>query len=147
LPFCSLTLKAQKPTKLPTILNSVGDHIKKRRLQLGLHQAQVAEILDVDESTITNWEKNRTSPALRAIPKIIEFLGYDPMPRRSETLGGQLSQYRKSRGMNQKVVAQQIGIDPATSSRLEREKGGCLTSVLKKVTAFLQTHASRDVKV
>jgi DNA-binding XRE family transcriptional regulator len=74
------------------------------------------------------------------MPKIIEFLGYHPMPRHWETLGEKLSQYRKSRGISQKRLAQQIGIDLATLSRLERERGGCLGSVLKKVTAFLQTH-------
>jgi transcriptional regulator with XRE-family HTH domain len=140
LPFCSITLTAQKPAKLPTILNTIVDHIKKRRLELGLFQAQVASILGVDESTVTNWEKNRTSPTLRSMPKIIDFLGYDPMPRHSETLGEKLLQYRKSCGLSQKELAKRIGIDPATLSMLEREKGRCLTLVLKKVAAFLETH-------
>ena len=141
MPFCSITLTAQKPTKLPTILNTVGDHIKKRRLELGLYQAQVAGLLGVDESTVTNWEKNRTSPTLRSMPTIIEFLGYDPMPNHSETLGEQLSQYRKSRGISQRRLAQQIGIDPATLSRLERERQGCLGWILRKAAAFLQSHS------
>jgi DNA-binding XRE family transcriptional regulator len=97
-------------------------------------------VIGVHESTVTNWEKNRSRPMLWTVPKIIEFLGYDPMSSRSEALGERLSQYRKSRGISQKRLAQQIGIDLATLSRLERERGGCLGSVLKKVTAFLQTH-------
>jgi transcriptional regulator with XRE-family HTH domain len=140
LPFCHITLSAQKPTKLPRILNTIGDHIKRRRLELGLYQAQVAEILAVTESTITNWEKNRTNPTLRSMPKIIEFLGYDPMPSDPETLGETVFQYRKSHGVSQKGLAQRIGIDPATLSRLERNRGGCLSWVLEKAAAFLETH-------
>ena len=30
------------------------------------------------ESTIWNWEANRSSPQLRFIPRIIAFLGYNP---------------------------------------------------------------------
>jgi transcriptional regulator with XRE-family HTH domain len=146
LPFCSITLTAQKPTKLATVLNILGDHIKRRRLELGLYQRQVAQIIGVDESTVTNWEKNRTNPTLRVMPKIIEFLGYDPMPNHSETLGEQLSQYRKSRGISQKGLAQQIGIDPATLSRLERERRGCLSWILEKAAAFLEGQTLRDAK-
>jgi transcriptional regulator with XRE-family HTH domain len=100
----------------------------------------VARILGVDESTVTNWEKNRTSPALRVVPKIIEFLGYDPMPKSSDASGERLSQYRRSRGISQKGLAHKIGIDPATLSMLERGRGECLTSVVKKATAFLESH-------
>ena len=64
--------------KLLTILNTHGDHIKKRRLELGLYQRQVAKILEVDESTVTNWEKNRTGPTRQLLPKVIQSLGYDP---------------------------------------------------------------------
>jgi transcriptional regulator with XRE-family HTH domain len=38
-------------------------------------QRQVAERLGVDETTVTNWELNRTTPALRFLPAIIRFLG------------------------------------------------------------------------
>jgi len=114
LPFCHVTLKAARPLKIPQNPQSWRDRIKKRRLELGLYQAQLAEIVAVTESTVTNWEKNRTSPTLRSRRKVIEFLGYDPIHSHSETLGEKLSQYRKSRSISQKGLAHQIGIDPTT---------------------------------
>jgi len=54
----------------------MGDHIKNRRLNLGLYQSDVARVLGVNTSTVTNWEKHRSEPLLWVIPKIIEILGY-----------------------------------------------------------------------
>jgi transcriptional regulator with XRE-family HTH domain len=82
LPCCYLTLRAQKPRTpaYPERLNTWGDHIRKRRLDLRIHQSEVAALVNATTSTVTNWEKNRTSPKLYLIAKIIEFLGYDPFP-------------------------------------------------------------------
>jgi transcriptional regulator with XRE-family HTH domain len=60
------------------VLVTVGDHIRRRRLDLGLLQREVAERLGADAATITNWELNRTQPALRFLPAIVGFLGYPP---------------------------------------------------------------------
>jgi DNA-binding XRE family transcriptional regulator len=81
---------------------------------------------------------------LQAVPKIIEFLGYDPLPYDSGTLGEKLLQYRKSRGIDQKELAERIGIDPTTLSRLERNKGGCFPMILKNVSAFLNARTSNE---
>ena len=140
LPFCSITLTAQKPTKLPRILNTIGDHIKKRRLELGLYQRQVAKVIGVDECTITNWEMNRTRPTLRTIPTIIEFLGYDPISTETTTLGEVPLRYRKSRGVNQKELAKQIGIDPTTLGRVERGGVNSSATVKEKISKFLLKH-------
>jgi DNA-binding XRE family transcriptional regulator len=78
LPFCKIKLTALKPTKIIQNPQTWGEHIKKRRIELGLFQSQVAEIIGVTESTITNWEKHRSEPMLWAILKIIGFLGYEP---------------------------------------------------------------------
>ncbi|MHB9037748.1 MAG: helix-turn-helix domain-containing protein [Armatimonadota bacterium] len=56
----------------------MGDHIRKRRLDLGLLQKDVAKILGVTEASVFYWETHRASPRGRYIPRIIEFLGYLP---------------------------------------------------------------------
>ena len=78
MPFCSLTLKGPKPlpAQYPRELNTLGDHLRKHRLDLGLLQREIAEQIGVEESTITNWERQRTVPEIRYIPRIVEFLGY-----------------------------------------------------------------------
>jgi DNA-binding XRE family transcriptional regulator len=80
LPFCHITLKAQKPlpSAYPQTLKTLGDHLRKRRLDLKLLQKEVAQRLGVGESSVYNWENNLTKPALRYIPKIVKFLGYVP---------------------------------------------------------------------
>jgi len=144
LPFCHFTLTAQKPTKPLPILNTLGDHIKRRRLELGLLQREVAERLRVKSDTVLNWEHSRTRPTLRYLPKVIAFLGYNPCQSSPTTLGEKVLQYRKSCGMSQKELARQIGLDPTTLSRIERNVGKSFPSILKRVTLFVTTHSSRD---
>jgi transcriptional regulator with XRE-family HTH domain len=71
-----LELKASKPRSCgyPKELKTLGDHIRKRRLDLGLLQREVAERVGVDETTILNWEKGRTEPAKRMRSRILIFL-------------------------------------------------------------------------
>ena len=71
----------------PEHVTTLGDHIRKRRLDLGLHQKDIAVVVNATTPTITNWEKNRCDPALRVIPKIIKFLGYNPQESKVATLG------------------------------------------------------------
>jgi DNA-binding XRE family transcriptional regulator len=80
LPFCKVVLRASKPLPeaYPKRLDSISDHIRKKRLEIKLMQFQVAEIIGVTESCINNWEKHRSTPAFWHMPNIIEFLGYVP---------------------------------------------------------------------
>jgi predicted transcriptional regulator len=59
LPFCEIRLIGPKPVSqaYPNQLKKIGDHIRKRRLDLGLTQKQVAEMIGVTESSIYHWEK------------------------------------------------------------------------------------------
>jgi transcriptional regulator with XRE-family HTH domain len=105
---------------------------------MGLYQKDLAQMLEVVVSTVTNWERNRTTPMLWALPKIIEFLGYDPSFGDPNALGGKLLGFRKSRGVTQKELARLIGIDPTTLGRLERNRGRYLRPVIEKLYVFLR---------
>jgi DNA-binding XRE family transcriptional regulator len=63
---------------LPTCLTTLGDHIRKRRLNLGLSQREAAHIIGVEQCSVYNWEKRGMNPAQRVQSAIIDFLGYDP---------------------------------------------------------------------
>jgi transcriptional regulator with XRE-family HTH domain len=131
---------AKKPlnSAYPKKLVTLGDHLRKKRLDLGLFQKDVALAIGVDTCTITNWEKGRTEPELRFIPRIVTFLGYEPDSTTPVTLGERIRRYRYLKGVSQRILATQIGIDPATLSRLERNRGRCLPSILRKVMAFIK---------
>ena len=89
LPICQVTLKAQKPLNpvYPTTLQTIGDHIKKKRLDKNLFQKDVAALLGVKEESIYNWENHRSKPRISYFPKIIKFLEYFPLDLINETIG------------------------------------------------------------
>jgi len=92
---------------------TVGDHIKKRRLELGLFQSQAAELLDVCEATVKNWEKGHRDIPIRSYPAILTFLGYDPLPE-PQTLAEQLQAIRRRMGWKVRTAAKSIGVDEST---------------------------------
>lgn len=60
----------------PTML---GQHLKKARVERGLRQRDVAKALQIDSMSIVNWENDRTQVGARFVPRIIQWLGYDPL--------------------------------------------------------------------
>jgi transcriptional regulator with XRE-family HTH domain len=142
LPFCHVTLRGQKPLPraYPRALSTIGDHLRKRRLDLGLLQREVAERLGVDHCTVTNWELNRTKPALRFLPGIINLLGFDPSAP-SASLGERLKAWRHRAGLPQDRFARLIGIDPATLSRWERNLRVPAGRCVRLVENFLKRFA------
>ncbi len=135
LPCYYLTLRARKPRNpaYPEHLITLGDHVRKRRLDLGLHQKEVAAQVNATTSTVTNWEKNRTNPRLYLLPKIIEFLGYDPFQNNATSLGEQIKAYRAREGLSLRRIANILQVDPDTVVGWENE--GCVPkpSVLIKL--------------
>lgn len=129
-------LYCPKPTKIPQNPQTWSEHIKKRRIELGLFQSQVAKILGVTESTITNWEKNRFEPMLWAIPKVIEFLGYEPNLSAAQSLGQKLRAYRLMKGMTQKELARISEVDLTTLGRWERDEYKLKNKLKKDLKLF-----------
>jgi len=115
-----VTLKAPKPqpSNYPKTLKTLGDHIRKTRLELGLFQREVAKKIGVTESTVWRWERNETSPPARFIPAIITFLGCDPSPP-PRLFSESLLKTRKLLGLTQKAMARRLGVDPTTLARWE----------------------------
>ena len=122
LPFCRMCLKAQRPVHpdYPKTLKTLGDHLKKRRMDLKLSQGEVARRIGAVESSVLNWEKNRAKPSLPFLPRIIELLGYVPYDSTEKTLGEKIVDHRKSFGLSQEKLALSLGIDPSTLGRWER---------------------------
>lgn len=119
MPFCRARLEAPwKAANYPNEINHLGDHIRRRRLDLGLLQKDVAGQIGVHEQTIHHWEANETAPALRWLPGIIQFLGFDPR-KLPESIGARLRHYREGKGMSQQEFAGRLGVDPSTLARWE----------------------------
>ena len=104
---------------IPVKPETVGDHLRLRRLNLKLFQRQVAERLGVDTTSIRTWEASAAQPGLRYMPAIIEFLGYNPLPP-AKTWAERLVRHRKSLGLTREESARRIGVDPSTLAKWER---------------------------
>ena len=123
--------------RIPAEPQTIGDHIRKRRLGLKMLQREVADQLGVCVPSVFNWEANTSNPEIRYMPAIIDFLGYDPLPQ-SKTLPEQLVRQRTSLGLTQKESAKGLGIDPATLARWERGEREPTGGFLRRVKGFLQ---------
>jgi len=105
--------------RIPTELKTIGDHIRRRRLEQKLLQREAAGLIGVSEGSIFAWEANTAAPELRYMPAIIGFIGYNPIPEPT-TPSERLVWQRTSQGLSQKEAARTMGIDPSTLARYER---------------------------
>ncbi|GAB4180106.1 MAG: hypothetical protein Kow00100_22060 [Geothermobacteraceae bacterium] len=90
---------------------TLGDHLRRRRLELGLYQKDVAIQIGVTTSTIWNWENGWSTIALGYMPKIINFLGYNPLPH-PEGLMERLAWYKQFKGLTLEQLGAEMGRDP-----------------------------------
>ena len=142
LPFTHLTLRARKPRNpaYPEHLVTLGDHIRKRRLDLGMHQKDVAVRVNATTSTVTNWEKGRTNPRIYLLPKVFKFLGYNPLDGNQVTLGERIKRYRVQNGLSLRRLGEKLGVDPAALAKLEGESLSSKSVLLKiqKVSGIMR---------
>jgi transcriptional regulator with XRE-family HTH domain len=118
-PFCHVTLRGRKPRPgYPEEPKTLGEHLRKRRVDLGLRQKDAAERLGANPKTYENWEQEKYEPEFRFLPAIIEFLGYDPTPEPS-TLRERIRAARHRQGISQEELARRLGIDPSTVTAWE----------------------------
>jgi len=137
-PFCSVTLNSKKPQNpaYPKVLATLGDHIRKRRLDLGLWQKDVAASLGVTVSAVTNWELNRVTPYFTYLPKIIAFLEYVPSPydKIGDTIVEKMRLYRLTRGLSLEKFAKLVGVDESSVAKCERGEHEPSKKVIKKLS-------------
>lgn len=111
-PVCKTSSRPKNP-KYPKELNTLGDHIRAKRLDIGLEQQDVAQMIGVDTDSIANWELNKFPPAVRYYPKIFEFLGYCII-QYPKTEAERLRLFRMHRGWSTKKLAAFLGVDPSS---------------------------------
>jgi len=55
-------------------LNSLGDYIRKKRIDLRLKQKNIEKIIGVDKCTISNWENGKHKPTKKLAEKVIIYI-------------------------------------------------------------------------
>jgi DNA-binding transcriptional regulator YiaG len=133
-------LRGQKPlpAACPKALRSVGDHLRKRRLDLGSLQREVAASLGVRVNTIRNWEAGRNAPAQWQWPAVVAFLGYVPFGT-DGILAEKLKAYRRVHGLSQVRLAGLIGVDPSTVWHWEQGRSQPTDQHTGRISALIAT--------
>lgn len=123
--FCEIEISAPglkfRSTAYPHHPKTIGEHIKKRRIDLSLFQKDVATLIGVSEDCITYWENDRSEPQIQFYPKIIKFLGYIPCSLNLKKLSGRINAYRYLNGLSQKQLGKLISVNASTISSWENE--------------------------
>jgi hypothetical protein len=99
----------------------LGEHIKKRCLDLKLTLKQAGKLFGTDEWSVINLEKARTVLKVYRLPAIIRFLGYNPLPE-PHSIPERLVAKRLEHGWSRKVASRHLGIDESTLRDWEQGK-------------------------
>jgi DNA-binding XRE family transcriptional regulator len=91
---------------------TLGEHIRKARIERRLLQKEVASYIGITENCLNYWENNKTAPQLQHMPKIISFLGYLPFDCDTNTLGGKMKAYRLRNGLSYDQLGNLLQADP-----------------------------------
>jgi len=146
LPFCHLRIRGvRRPLspyqrlvkRCPEHPSTIGEHLRKRRIELGLEQKQVADILEVHRGSIQNWERNKGEPLPVRIPGIIRLLGYIPFSS-GHAFPERLAFYRKCAGLTQEELATRAGFGRDLVERWENGGSQPKASNLPKVEECLE---------
>jgi DNA-binding transcriptional regulator YiaG len=66
--------------RYPTNPQSLGEHLRKKRIDMQLSMTQLADVLGlgITDSAIEKWEKNQNRPSAYHKQRIEQFLGLTP---------------------------------------------------------------------
>jgi DNA-binding transcriptional regulator YiaG len=128
----------------PKELRTLSDHLRKKRLDLGLLQRDVARILSVDEDSVCHWEVGHSHPKPYLIPRVIEFLGYAPWTAPA-WLGEWLVMARRANGLSRKRFAKRLGVGESTVFRWESERGHTGSRLLARLRTRFSVEEIRVV--
>jgi len=102
--------------------STIGEHIRKARLERGLTFHEASKHMDIPHFTICTWEMGHKHPRAEYYPRIISFLGYIPLKKESEDAHHVFLYYRLLLGLARKDVAKMLGVSYCTVLRFEEQE-------------------------
>ncbi len=125
-------------------LVTIGDHIRKRRRELGLTQRAAAARIGVCRDALAQWEARPKEPDVSLMPGIIDFLGYNPLPE-PNSFRELLRYARRTLGLKQREMAALLSVPIGTFNAWEQDK--YLPSLRRRssVEAKIREHLRKTV--
>ena len=123
--------------RIPVQPQTVGDHIRKRRLGLKMLQRDVAEQLGVDKTSVFNWEANTSTPGNpvyarhHQVPRLQSAAGVERLGPSGWSGNEQVWAYRR------RTALYALASTPARWRRWERGERQPAGEMLNRVTRFL----------
>lgn len=125
----------------PASPKTIGEMIRKRRLDLGLRQTDAAKMIGCDETTVVNWENGHRVPRINLLAGVVKFLGFNPFTI-GDTMAQRLVSRRRALGATQAAFAAQLGVDPSTLARWERGEREPTGRFAARVESILLTRSA-----
>ncbi|WP_300463709.1 helix-turn-helix transcriptional regulator [Desulfobacula sp.] len=141
----------------PAEINSLGDLIRKTRIDLNLEVKQLGKELGVDECSITNWEVGRSQPKTPFLKRLSEFLkphingliseedlwklffqNNPSYPKQQNTFGDRLRAARMQSFLTIPQLADKLKVDPASIGKWERMEAKPIPEYKDRVNAWLK---------
>jgi transcriptional regulator with XRE-family HTH domain len=108
----------------------------KKRIELGLLQREVADLLGADPQSVNAWERNYRQPVLHRLPAITAFFGYElEAPPADAPHNLRIASKRRRLGLSQRALAERLGLDEGTVRKWER---GGLRKLDRRVQRILE---------
>lgn len=141
---CLVAARPRNPA-YPEDLVTLGDYLRKTRLDRSMTQPEVARLLGVTTETVIGMELNRYEPRPRTAQKVIEYLGFIPTLYGTD-LKGKLRLARMVAGMTQEEVAGKIGCDESTIRNVELGKRKIQARVLNLICGFIDSSFENSIQ-
>jgi len=148
---------------VPKVPATIGEHLRKRRLELKIHQSEAARRLGVSTVTLSRWECDKVYPTWPQQPAVIKYLRYDPFKEpslgrpkanersgvaifsqnRPETLGEKIRKTRLHLKKTRKEFAAELGVDVRTLSGWEAGEHRPLPTLVRRLNHFFKANNER----
>ncbi len=99
---------------------TIGDHLRKRRLEAGLTQEAAATMMGITSESVSKWELDAHGIRITAYPKLLSFIGYYPF--HADTLPEKILKYRRITGSPNNLLGLLLGMDGSTLCRVSLGK-------------------------
>ncbi len=120
----------------PEVPKTLGEHLRKRRLDFRQTQEQTAARFGISPTAYQGWEAGRIIPNIAKWPEVTRFLGYDPSPTPTN-FGEAVTALRRVLGLDKRKLATKLGVDVKSVLNWEAGRTSPFPSMRKKIAALV----------